>query len=250
VAQEEQPIAPQAKSATGGATRPVRDRTLSDRVYERIVAMIVEGEFSVGVKLPTEFKLSDMLEVSRPVLRQALKQLREDGLIVSRQGSGSYVKRRPDGSVLDFAPVGSIADIQRTFEFRAAIEGEASFLAARRRSESDLAAMRRAYDELVRCVRENELGVDADEDFHAAICTASGNQYFSTARNSMKSNILTGMNLTRNLSRSMPMERNEMVQQEHLIILRAIESGDAEGARSAMRDHVENARRRVFEGNI
>ena len=48
------------------AGRPVRDRTLSDRVYERIVSMIVYGEFSVGVKLPTEFVLSERLEVSRP----------------------------------------------------------------------------------------------------------------------------------------------------------------------------------------
>lgn len=235
-------------SVLKSAGRPVRDRTLSDRAYERIVSMIVEGEFSVGAKLPTEFVLSERLEVSRPVLRQALKQLREDGLIVSRQGSGSYVQRRPDGSVLDFAPVGSIADIQRTFEFRAAIEGEASFLAATRRNDRDLQKLHAAYDELDRCVRANELGVDADEAFHAAICDAADNQYFTTARASMKANILTGMNLTRNLSLTMPAARLELVQEEHLAILKAIEASDAETARAAMRAHVDNARKRVFDG--
>ncbi|MEY8118547.1 FadR/GntR family transcriptional regulator [Falsihalocynthiibacter sp. BN13B15] len=249
MARKEQSIAEiDSNTAFRTAGRPVRDRTLSDRAYERIVSMIVLGEFAVGVKLPTEHVLSESLEVSRPVLRQALKQLREDGLIVSRQGSGSYVQRRPDGSVLDFAPVGSIADIQRTFEFRAAIEGEAAFLAANRRTDRDLQKLQTAYDELDRCVQANELGVDADEAFHAAICESADNQYFTSARNSMKANILTGMNLTRNLSLTMPASRLELVQGEHLAILKAIKVSDAEAARLAMRVHVENARKRVFDG--
>ncbi len=244
-----QPVAT-AVFGRNGIERPVRDRTLSDRVYERILTMIVEGVFPVGSKLPTEHALSQQLGVSRPVLRQALKQLREDNVIVSRQGSGSYVQRRPEGAVLDFAPVGSIADIQRTFEFRAAVEGEAACLAAERRNEDDLRRIRAAYDELDRCVRTGELGVDADEEFHAAICAASNNQYFMAARNSMKSNILTGMNLTRNLSLTKPHVRLELVQKEHQAIIEAIEQSDGEAARLAMRSHVENARMRVFEGQV
>ncbi|MEP2717095.1 FadR/GntR family transcriptional regulator [Pseudophaeobacter sp.] len=231
-----------------GAAKTGRDRTLSDRVYEKILALIASGETPVGAKLPTEHVLSEQLEVSRPVLRQALKQLREDGVIVSRQGSGSFVQRRPDEAVLDFAPVGSIADIQRTFEFRAAIEGEAAFLAAQRRTDADLARMQAQLEELDRCISEGELGVETDEAFHEAICTASGNQYFTVARTSMKTNILTGLKLTRNLSLTKPQERLELVQREHYQIFDAIKAGDAEAARTAMRLHVESARKRVFEG--
>lgn len=230
------------------AAKAGRDRTLSDRVYEKILSLIVSGEIPVGAKLPTEHMLSDQLEVSRPVLRQALKQLREDGVVVSRQGSGSFVQRRPEGAVLDFAPVGSIADIQRTFEFRAAVEGEAAYLAAQRRTDADLTKMRAILDELDRCIKDGELGVDADETFHELICTASGNQYFSAARTSMKANILTGLNLTRNLSLTKPQERLELVQREHYQIYDAIEQQDQDAARTAMRAHVENARKRVFEG--
>lgn len=212
--------------------------------------MIVNGEIAVGAKLPTEHVLSDQFAVSRPILRQALKQLREDGVIVSRQGSGSFVQRRPDGAVLDFAPVGSIADIQRTFEFRAAIEGEAAYIAAQRRTDADMKRLRVALNELDRCVRENELGVDADEAFHAAICAASDNQYFQAARVSMRANILTGMNLTRSLSLTKPEERMQLVQREHYAIFDAINDRDADAARLAMRAHVENARTRVFEGTI
>jgi len=184
--------------ARQGAERAHRDRTLSDRVYEGVLSKIVDGTFAVGTKLPTELKLSEEFGVSRPILRQALKQLKEDGVIVTRQGSGSFVQRRPEGAVLDFAPVGSIADIQRTFEFRAAIEGEAAFIAAQRRSEADVKRLKAAVDELDRCVREGELGVDADEDFHEAVCQAADNQYFAVARHSMKTNIRRAMNPTRN----------------------------------------------------
>lgn len=235
-------------SSAGTSERAVRDRTLSDRVYESVLSMIVEAEIPVGAKLPTEHVLSERLEVSRPVLRQALKQLREDGVIVSRQGSGSFVQRRPDDAVLDFAPVGSIADIQRTFEFRAAVEGEAAYIAAERRTDSDIARLKSSLDELDRCVREGELGVDADENFHVAVCMAADNKYFLAARTSMKSNILTGMNLTRNLSMTKPQERLELVQKEHYAIFNAIVTQDKVAAREAMRAHVENARKRVFEG--
>ncbi len=232
------------------AARETRDRTLADTVYENVLARIVRGDFPVGEKLPTEHELSDEMGVSRPVLRQALKQLREDGVVVSRQGSGSFVRRKPEEAVLDFAPIGSIADIQRTFEFRAAIEGEAAYLAAQRRSERELRQIQLALEELDRCVRTGELGVDADEAFHAAVCAASDNHYFMSARNSMKANILTGLNLTRNLSLTKSQERLAMVQAEHDAIFEAISARDAEAARRAMRSHIENARRRVFEGDI
>lgn len=231
-----------------GPDKPTRDRTLSDRVYETVLQMIVSGEIPVGAKLPTENALSEQLQVSRPVLRQALKQLREDGVIVSRQGSGSFVQQQPEGAVLDFAPVGSIADIQRTFEFRAAIESEAAALAAMRRTEADMQRLRAALAELDTCVQENRLGVDEDEAFHVAVIAASDNQYFLAARTSMKSNILTGMNLTRNLSLTKSQRRLELVQQEHHAILDAIENRDPEASRLAMRAHVDNARKRVFEG--
>jgi len=226
-----------------------KDSTMSDSVYEELIQLIVQGEFEVGKKLPTENVLSKRLNVSRPILRRALKQLRNDDVIVSRQGSGSFVKKRPELAVLDFAPIGSIADIQRTFEFRAAVEGEAAYHCALRRTQDELSQIRTAIKMLDECIEQNKLGSDADVILHEAICRASHNHYFTSARNSLKPNILTGINLTRNLSLLKPRARLELVQKEHYLILDAIERQDAEAARSAMRSHLENARLRVFEGN-
>ena len=93
-------IADSTRPGARSTASQMRDRTLSDRAYERILSMIVGGEIPVGGKLPTEQSLSEQLGISRPVLRQALRQLREDDVIVSRQGSGSYVQRRPKDAVL------------------------------------------------------------------------------------------------------------------------------------------------------
>lgn len=229
-------------------THSVRDRSLSDKAYEVVLAMIADGEFDVGSKLPTEHALSERVEVSRPILRRALKQLRDDGVISSRQGSGSFVLRRPEGLVLQFAPIESIADIQRTFEFRSAIEGEAAYLAALRRSDADLNQLRMALDELDHCIQTGMLGVDADEAFHETVCAASDNKYFATARTSMKSNILSGMNLTRSLSLTKTQARLQLVQKEHYAIFDALVAGEPDLARQTMRDHVINAKRRIFEG--
>lgn len=243
---------PQIETPLDRTTRPLaetgREGTLSDLVYERILSKIVDGDYASGSKLPTENELSQHLKVSRPVLRQALKQLRVDGVITSRQGSGSYVTGQPDRAILVFAPVGSIADIQRTFEFRAAVEGEAAALAAHRRSIEQLAALQAAFRNLEKCVLNGHLGVDEDEVFHALICEASDNQYFVSVRASMQSNIIAGMNLTRNLSLTKTDDRLRLVQAEHQRILDAIKDQNPEAARTAMRTHIENARRRVFEG--
>lgn len=221
---------------------------LSDQVYERILAKIVEGEFQENSKLPTEIELSKQLEVSRPVLRQALARLRQDEVISSRQGSGSFVTRRPAQQMLDFAPVGSIADIQRCFEFRVAVEGAAAALAAERRTDEHLAQIKSALKSLDKCIKTGELGADADELFHAAITEATENQFFVSTRESMLTHIQFGMNLTRNLSLSRTLERLEMVQAEHAAIYKAIYDKDSERAQDAMQTHVRNARLRVFEG--
>jgi DNA-binding FadR family transcriptional regulator len=181
------------------------------------------------------------------VVREALARLRDDGIIVSRQGSGSYVKRRPDTAVLRFVPVSSIADIQRCFEFRVGLEGVAAALAAERWEDGDIAEIRAAFDELETCIRDGKLGVDADERFHMAVAKATHNTYHVSVQGSLHPHIVFGMNLLRNLSLLRTAERLRLVQDEHRAIVAAIEARAADAARTAMQSHIDNARRRMFE---
>ncbi|MBS0532987.1 MAG: FadR family transcriptional regulator [Proteobacteria bacterium] len=228
-------------------TTPLSEARRSAGIYQRIFETIVAGEFAVNSRLPSETELATRFGASRPVVREALARLRDDGIIVSRQGSGSYVKRRPDVAVLRFTPGGSIDDVQRCFEFRQVVEGGAAALAAERREDADIADIRAAFDALSVAIRKNELGVEPDERFHLAIAKATHNPYYVSMQTSLQPHIRYGMNLTRNLSRLRKAERVLAVQDEHRVILDAIVAGDPDAACRAMQDHIANARRRMFE---
>lgn len=230
---------------TARDTSPER---LSDVVYDGIVALIARGDMILNSRLPSETELSARFAVSRTVVREALGRLREDGVIVSRQGSGSYVKQQPDMAVLRFAQVGSLADVQRCFEFRAGHEAAAAALAAERWQEEDLERIKEALDLLEICLKNGTVGIDEDRRFHEAVAQATRNQYYISIQASLASSIATGMNITRQLSLLRTPERLRSVQLEHDAIFEAIRQRDREEARLAMERHILNARQRMFEG--
>lgn len=230
------------------ATRDTISGRLSGVVYDRIVDMIANGAFPLNSRLPTEMELSERFEASRPVVREALQRLRDDGLIVSRQGSGSYVKRRPEADVMQLAPVGSLADIQRCFEFRAGLEPAGAALAAQRRDESDLQRIDAVMQELERCLAEGHLGVEEDSNLHDEIARATHNQYHVSVQASLRSHVIAGMNVTRSLSLRRSATQLRAVQDEHDKIVDAIRRQDSDEAYATMRAHILNARARMFEG--
>lgn len=230
--------------------RPVlrQQAKLSDQVYDVILTRIVKGQFPEGTKLPTETVLASEFAVSRPVVREALARLRDDGLIQPRQGAGSFVIKRPGSALLRFAPIGSIADIQRCFEFRIAVEPIAARLAASRRDT----AMVSVIHDLVKAQDEAGSGVIADVNsdflFHKAVADASGNGYFSTTVQSLEESMKTAMLLNRQLSLENPRNKLHLRQAEHNAIFEAIAASDGDAAYEAMRNHIDVARRRIFDG--
>ncbi|MCC5577496.1 GntR family transcriptional regulator [Microtetraspora sp. AC03309] len=72
-------------------TRPL----LADVVRADLRRAIMSGEFPLGSKLPNEEQLRERFEVSRITLREAVRGLIEDGMVVRRHGSGTYVTHRP-----------------------------------------------------------------------------------------------------------------------------------------------------------
>ena len=225
--------------------RPVR---LSSAVYDGIVALITRGDFAINTRLPSEARLSQIFEASRPVVREALARLREDGLVVSQRGSGSYVRGKPDATVAELLPVGSIDDVQRCFEFREGLEPVAARHAAVRWEPADMREIDAAMEALERCVLDGELGADEDSRLHEAIADAAHNQYYSTVQRQLKPHIATGMNITRSLSLRRATERVRQVQDEHVAIVDAIRRRDTDTAAELMQAHIQNARRRMFEG--
>lgn len=239
-------VIPPALDAVEAPQEPTLAK-LSDKVYVRVLEAIVAGEYPPARRLPSEAALAERYGVSRPCVREALARLRDQGVIVSRQGSGSFVQRRPSGAMLRFAPLSSIADIQRCFEFRLAVEVKAAALAAERRRPDEMERIAASFAALEEALKTEIVGADADFAFHAAIADAAGNRFFSATLSMLELHMRTGMDVSRNLSLGQPAARRRLVQDEHLAILEAIRARDTGAAKAAMARHIDNARQRMFE---
>ncbi|WP_417271921.1 FadR/GntR family transcriptional regulator [Celeribacter halophilus] len=225
-----------------------RRPSLADQVYDQLLVKILEEEYPVHSRLPAEDVLAQSFGVSRPIVRAALSRLRDDGIVQSRRGSGSYVLRRPDRQLISFVPLESISDVQRCYEFRIDVEGAAAAWAAERRNDDDLAAMEEAYRVMERAYQENELAVDADQRLHLAVARASKNPFFSSVLESLGEQIAFGVKLSRSLTLLDTPTRQELVLAEHRDVLDAIRKRQPEVASATMRYHITAAKDRMFVG--
>jgi GntR family transcriptional regulator len=92
------PVRQRDNGSKGPAAMTTADRKrplLTDVVRTELSRAIINGEFPLGSKLPNEEQLRERFEVSRITLREAVQGLVQDGYVVRRQGSGTYVTRRP-----------------------------------------------------------------------------------------------------------------------------------------------------------
>ena len=222
---------------------------LADVVYDRIRRAIVQGDYAADERLPGETSLAAQFDVSRPVVRAALKRLRDEGLIISRQGSGSYVCASVAPKTLAFQRLETIADLQRCYEFRLTIEPAAAALAATRRGDAALAEIGHLLETLRDATERQSHREDADFSFHLAITAASNNQYFETSMRALKDHIAIGMKF-HGLSLRTVRGGLDHVLEEHRAIFAAIQAGQADAAHDAMKRHVQGSRDRLFEGRM
>jgi DNA-binding FadR family transcriptional regulator len=236
------------EAGMGGYVAPLRQVKLSEQIYARIFGLLAGDEFAEQSKLPTENELALRFNVSRTIVREALARLRDDGIVVSRQGTGTFVKRKPDSAALKFAPIASIADMQRCFEFREGFEANMAFTAAAQAPDASIRRIGGALAALEDAERERAAGIDVGFDFHLAIAEATGNRFFVAVLVSLQPHIVFGMRLARSLSLTSPGSRSKAVQVEHHAIFDAICRRDPYSAGEAMRQHIQNAKHRMFEG--
>lgn len=226
---------------------PARDRrrgSLADSVYEEILQIIVDGEVSGNKKLPTERELAAICNVSRSVVREALSQFRDDGIIYSRQGSGSYLRRCENRAKQGFAPACSLIDVEKCFEFRAAVESEAAAIAAKQHDADSLKLIESALKSMQRGIRNGHKTDNANYAFHLAVAKATQNRFFISTVSMLHESMIVSMKLDRALS-SLWLEGSQEFS-EHEEIYAAIFRGNALVARSIMLNHVISARRRIF----
>jgi len=119
------------------------------RVVSAIRAEIDSGQLAPEARLPTEQQLAEQLNVSRSVVREAIAQLKADGVLTARRGLGSFISQTPAGTVFRFPEKnGRRPDLAQMFEVRLWIETQAASIAAQRRDAADLHRMKTALQEM------------------------------------------------------------------------------------------------------
>ncbi len=231
-------------------TSPIERPRLSDTIYGQLLDEIMAGRFSAGDRLPTENQLAQRFSVSRPVVREALQRLQTDGVVIARQGSGTYVQRSPSQRVAELTTKLSLHEVLQVMELRMSLEELAARLAARNRTDEQLRVIMQARQQLSEVFGQGVRAKEADYGFHRAIAVASGNGLLVQALDQLSDRVQGGMNVTLSLTREASEQRRERVLDEHDRIVNAIRIGDADSASIAMRYHLDQARNRLLDRDL
>lgn len=223
---------------------PQRQKRISDEITERLQNLVLSDNLRPGDRLPPERQLADMFGVSRNSVREAIKSLEQRGILVSRPGAGTYIV---DTSQADLAlALGEVFARERhrlddIFELRLLLEPQITYLAAQRITTEELENLHKIMADYVRTLRAYQPVQGIDQSFHDAIAAATGNQSVILLMEKMHDL----MHESRDEALQSPI-RSERSLQDHLKILDALGTHDAERAREAMKEHLEHTREIVF----
>jgi GntR family transcriptional repressor for pyruvate dehydrogenase complex len=239
----------------GVELKKVRQRRLADDIVAQLEAMILEGTFRIGERLPAERALAEQFGVSRPSLREAIQKLVAKGLLVSRHGGGTFVAETLGSTFSDplLQLLENNEEAQRDLlEFRHTLEGSCAYYAALRATELDRQRLREAFEALQACYDRDsasraEEGA-ADANFHLAIAEASHNAVLlHTMRglfDLLKRNVVTnigGMYALRD-------ETRQMLMEQHRELYETIMARQAEKARQVIHRHIDYVQEVLAEG--
>ena len=201
---------------------------------------------AVGAKLPSGRILAEQYGVSAAVIREATERLRAQGMIQSRQGSGSTVVSRTGAQGFQVSSGIGVdrAQLANVYELRMELEGGAAALAALRRNAADLAAMAEALAALEAHLEHPEQGVEHDVAFHVAIAAATHNSTYQDLLQYLNLQLRLAVSTARSNSR-LQAGLTAAVHQEHVAVFEAIRAGNPEQARQAAVFHLQQAARRL-----
>lgn len=202
-----------------------RQPTLSEHTYETLVSMIMSKEL-VGGQVLEERPLSKRLDVSRTPLRIAFGRLLGEGLI-RRLSNGYYVVNAP-----------TTEDYLHLLQLRRLTEGEAAARAAGNLDPDVSRDLRERTAALLAAkIEDDDARYKLDDDLHAAIADASGNPWLAQTIKDTRRRV-------RLCNFKRYPERFRETCMEHIAILDAVDSGDAEGAKKALEAHLD----KIWEG--
>jgi GntR family transcriptional repressor for pyruvate dehydrogenase complex len=226
-----------------------RSATLSSQVTGNLEVLIRESNLLPGDRLPTERDLAERFEVSRTVIREAVRSLVARGMLEVRAGSGTII-RSPSSDIVSKTISLYLKgnrreiDLNAVTEVRRLIEVEIAGLAAERRTEEDIAKLKNVLSAYQDVLGDKEKFVKWDVSFHLRLASAAHNDLFYLLLDSISEIMIK----VREIGFKVRGGSGERAMQYHTAIFKQVELGSRDGARQAMREHIEDSEQVVAQG--
>ncbi len=211
------------------------------RIATQLIEIIDVQRLNPGDRLPPERQLAELLEVSRPSLREALHILQAQGLVSIRHGQGTFIQEPIVAQELRASMMASTHGLNELFDAREVLEVPASKWAASKASKEDIRQLRATLNQIDTVTSVAPIDFDQlqvlDAKFHLTIVGIAGNRFINQTLNVLQDVMKMSMETTLRLP-----GRSDVSRREHHEILQAIESKNGELASKLTLQHITGAR--------
>jgi len=224
--------------------KAIRKTRLYEEMVEQLHQLIDDGKLKAGDRLPSERELAETFRVSRSSVREAIKTLENEGMVISRPGSGTFITAVNVEAIIP--PLASLLSrgkdaLVDLFEMRCLVEPGIAALAAERATPADILRLKEICAEQEQQINRDTSAVDSDAAFHLTIGRATHN----AALQRLVASIVEILKPIREKSLQTPGRAHKSLA-SHREILVAIERHDPELARQAMQRHIQAVEQNVL----
>lgn len=220
---------------------------LSDQIADQIKMLIEKNHLEIGDRLPSERDLSAKLKVSRSPVREAIRMLNSQGLLITKRGGGTYVQSAgPQWPTQSIAPLAGLLnqDLEYRYdvlEARQGLEKTTASLAALRATAQDKKNIQQCFDVLIKYQRlgDNEMSARADAQFHLAIAEASHNVVLIQVMRGLFELVLSTVTENRRaMFHYNDAETTKQLTAQHEALMHAIFNGNSKQAKEIIDQHL------------
>ena len=211
------------------------------RIATQLLDIIELQKLAPGDRLPPERQLAELLEVSRPSLREALHILQAQGLVQIKHGQGTFVQEPIVAQELRATMMSKTHGLNELFDAREVLEVPAAKWATEKATKEDIRLLRATLNQIDNVTAIHPIDYDQlqllDAKFHLTIVEIAGNRFINQTLNVLQDVMRMSMQTTLRLP-----GRSEISRSEHNEIFTAIENGNGELASKLTLQHISGAR--------
>lgn len=238
---QDEPLSVQAdqRPAWAGAIGDITPIRLGDAVIDRLTAAILEGHLKPGDALPSESQIALTFGVSKPIAREALRELAAMGVVQVQQGKVSRIRAidsEPLSRFFRFAIARTATGLQEAVELRRMMEPPIARFAAQRRTDADVAEMRAILARMETSWGDIPRWIEADLAFHRHIAAMAHNGLIALQMQGLEP-VVREMMQAFNARSARSTSDWRITYDRHARIGDAIAAGDPNAAEDALRAH-------------